>query len=117
MGPKLLLQTLGACVPASVVLIVPLTVLVVVVLLKAQCSTTVLERTAVSGPVPFLLVTLGVELRTGLQRLKAFLVRDVDVSTLTELETTDVLLERTLLKTPEAMTALNRVGPCISRTV
>lgn len=49
----------------TLVLIVALTWVVVLLKLR-RCSSTVVDRTVVAGPVPFRLVTLGVELRTGL---------------------------------------------------
>lgn len=75
-----------------------------------QCSTTVVSSIRVRGPVPLRLVTLGVDLRIGLQILGLLVFRSVEGNTLTSLANTVVVLDKTLLNRPLAMTALNRPG-------
>lgn len=90
--------------------VVPLSVVVLLRSRKSRCSTTVMDRTTDTGPVTPPLVTLGVDLRTGLHNEGLDIVRSLEGNTFSEFATMDVLLSRTLLNTPLAMTILNEAG-------
>lgn len=102
---------------ATVVLIVSLILCVVVLLLNERCSSNVVDRTALQGPVTLWLVTLGVELRTGLHNLGLLLLTEVEGTTLSELASVVALLARTLLKRPLASIMLKLCGWVTRHTV
>lgn len=101
----------------TLVLMVVLTPVVVLLKLR-RCSSTVVERTVVAGPVPPRFVTLGVELRTGLNtdghlpEVPTYL----EVEHLILLIMVFVLLATTLLNRPLARTMLKWDGPDITKT-